>query len=204
MAYRKQWYTFGIRTTSDIDSLAATDLTNGDTVYNVDIDKPEYLLDTSAISPYYSASKIWSNEDCVLVQDFYRVTNPCNIGNVVSLMLGVYSSPGNTNTWVEKCGTGVARYAGQFLGVVNRYEVGLTGTTSQNKMVAIQGIYDVKFTSATINVTAGNYAILSATAGECSQGSSTASTGAVGIIMETKTLDVDRLAKVMIQSFSSR
>jgi hypothetical protein len=64
-------------------------------------------------------------------------------------------------------------------------------------------MYNVKFTSATETVTAGNLAVLSSN-GEAVQVGSAATLGVIGVIMETKTLGVDKLARVMIQSFSSK
>lgn len=201
MSYRKQWYTFGIRSRSAIELMPENALNNGDTVFNVDIDKPEYVY-----TPSYATNpddRIWMNEDCVYVDDLERTSY---IGNIVQVRTDdIFSGPGNQTTWVQKCGTGVPFYVGQFLGVVYRIPIGTdVFNPSYGRAVAIQGIYNVKFTSATTNVTAGNLAIISSTAGEASQTGSTASTGVIGVIMETKTLGVDKLAKVMIQSFSSK
>lgn len=204
MAYRKQWYTFGIRDEASIATIPYADLNHGDNVYNTDIAKTNYLIDTSKVYTNsvtgYGDAKIWTNEDCVLVCD---LPNNTAVGNVVQLMLNMFSSGSNPATWIQKSGTGVSHYAGQLLGVV--YQLGISGSPATYfRSVAQQGIYDVKFTAATTTVTAGNLAIVSATAGEAAQTGSSATTGVIGVIMETKTLGVDKLAKVMIQSFSSR
>lgn len=202
MAYRKQWYTFGIRSAASIEyDLPVSALNNGDTVFNIDTDKPEYIY----VPPYANepTSRIWMNEDCVYVDD---ITRASEVGNIVQLHLDLQSGGANPTTWVQKCGTGTPRYYGQFLGVVYRVPIGSDSLNpAYGRAVAIQGIYNVKFTVLTNGVTAGNLAVISSVAGEASQTGSTASLGVIGVIMETKTFnETDRLAKVMIQSFSSK
>ena len=200
MAYRKQWYTFGARTNADAALIPVSEIKNGDTYFSLDWQKPMYMRDMSLLPNYGSGSqgKIWTNDDMFVGYAPNTGLYLLSPGTVVSINFTTLYAD---NDWDVTLSPAVASYNYKyFCGVV---AVG-TSPTETLRAVAIQGIYNVKFTASTTTVTAGNLAILSETPGEASQTGTTASIGVVGVIMETKTLGVDRLAKVMIQSFSSK
>ena len=199
MAYRKQWYTFGAKSNSLMDQVndfpMGTNVKHGDTYFSTTWGKPMYCNDLDLQPNAVSADKIWLNED--MIWGVIGTGSTPQIGNTVCLDVSV--------GWAEGLGGVIIRRAGisdslRYVGVVANGGFYI-GTTLG---IAIQGIYDVKFTEATTTVTAGNLAVLSSTSGEATQVGSTATLGVIGVIMQTKTLGVDKLAKVMIQSFSSK
>jgi len=200
MAYRKQWYTFGAKSNSLMDQVNdfpyGTNVKNGDTYFSTTWGKPMYCNDLDLQPNVVSADKIWLNED--MIWAVIGSGSTPQIGSPVCLDI--------TSSWAEGLGGVIVRRAGisdslRYVGVVvnGGFYIGTT------LGIAIQGIYDVKFTEATTTVTAGNLAVLSSSSiGEAAQVGSTATLGVIGVIMQTKTLGVDKLAKVMIQSFSSK
>lgn len=201
MAYRKQWYTFGAKSNSLMDQVndypMGTNVKNGDTYFSTTWGKPMYCNDLDLQPNVVSADKIWLNEDMIWAA----------IGSGSTPQIGSTVCLDTTSSWAEGLGGVIIRRAGISTSDIVRY-VGVVATggfyIGTTLGIAIQGMYDVKFTVATTTVTAGNWAVLSSTLGEASQTASNPTTGVVGVIMETKSLGVDRLAKVMIQTFSSK
>ena len=198
MAYRKQWYTFGPKSNTLMDQVNANfgdEIKNGDTYFSTTWGKPMYCNDLDLQPNVVSADKIWLNED--MIWDVIGSGSTPQIGSPVCLDI--------VTQWAEGLGGVIVRRATssdslRYVGVVANGGFYI-GTTLG---IAIQGMYNVKFTAATTTVTAGNLAVLSSTSGEATQVGSTATLGVIGVIMETKTLGVDKLARVMIQSFSSK
>jgi len=197
MAYRKQWYTYGAKSNSVMDQLNANfgdEIKNGDTYFSTTWGKPMYCNDLDLQPNVVSADKIWLNED--MIWGVVGSGSTPQIGSAVCL--------DTISSWAEGLGGVIVRRAGisdslRYVGVVVNGGFYISTTLG----IAIQGMYNVKFTSATTTVTAGNLAVLSSN-GEATQTGSTATLGVIGVIMETKTLGVDKLARVMIQSFSSK
>jgi hypothetical protein len=197
MAYRKQWYTYGAKSNSVMDQLNANfgdEIKNGDTYFSTTWGKPMYCNDLDLQPNVVSADKIWLNED--MIWGVIGSGSTPQIGSAVCL--------DTISSWAEGLGGVIVRRATsadslRYVGVVANGGFYI-GTTLG---IAIQGMYNVKFTSATETVTAGNLAVLSSN-GEAVQVGSAATLGVIGVIMETKTLGVDKLARVMIQSFSSK
>jgi hypothetical protein len=170
------------------------EIKNGDTYFSTTWGKPMYCNDLDLQPNVVSADKIWLNED--MIWGVIGSGSTPQIGSAVCL--------DTISSWAEGLGGVIVRRATsadslRYVGVVANGGFYI-GTTLG---IAIQGMYNVKFTSVTETVTAGNLAVLSSN-GEAAQVGSTATLGVIGVIMETKTLGIDKLARVMIQSFSSK
>jgi hypothetical protein len=185
----RNYYTYGIKTTTEINAL--TNLQEGQSVWNSDLSKPEYVVNDGG-------TLLWVNEDCVVCLnnqgsavsegDLVRVNNSTAVSST-SIVLQTNSSL--DNRWLQ-------------FGVVFR-----GGANGSKIVVAQQGLYKVKFRNAGAGTiaTSGNIVVYSVTAGQVTQVAST-STGAsaygyIGVVMQTFTnaqlIANNYLVKCMIQ-----
>jgi hypothetical protein len=192
----RNYYTYGIKTTTQINAL--TNISEGESVWNSDLSKPEYVVNDGG-------TLLWVNEDCIVCinrqgsavneGDLVRIDNTTNLpGAYVRLQ----SDPG--------LGTPANRYLQT--GVVFR-----GGNDGSKIVVAQQGLYKVKYRNIGAGTTAnrGNIVIYSITAGQVIEIASTstgsATYGAIGIVMQQLTnaqiIANNYLVKIMIQNFTA-
>lgn len=185
----RNYYTYGIKTTTEINAL--TNLQEGQSVWNSDLSKPEYVVNDGG-------TLLWVNEDCVVCLnnqgsavsegDLVRVNNSTAVS---STSIVLQTNTPIDNRWLQ-------------FGVVFR-----GGANGSKIVVAQQGLYKVKFRNAGAGTVAtnGNIVVYSATAGQVTQIAST-STGAtafgyIGVVMQTFTnaqlIANNYLVKCMIQ-----
>lgn len=185
----RDYYTYGIKTTTEINAL--TNLQEGQSVWNSDLSKPEYVVNDGG-------TLLWVNEDCVVCLnnqgsavsegDLVRVNNSTAVSST-SIVLQT-NSPID-NRWLQ-------------FGVVFR-----GGANGSKVVVAQQGLYKVKFRNAGAGTiaTSGNIVVYSATAGQVTQVASNvtgaSAYGYIGVVMQTLTnaqlVANNYLAKCMIQ-----
>jgi hypothetical protein len=185
----RNYYTYGIKTTTEINAL--TNLQEGQSVWNSDLSKPEYVVNDGG-------TLLWVNEDCVVCLnnqgsaisegDLVRVNNSTAVPST-SIVLQTNSPIGNR--WLQ-------------FGVVFR-----GGANGSKVVVAQQGLYKVKFRNAGAGTiaTSGNIVIYSATAGQVNQVASnvtgSSAFGYIGVVMQTFTnaqlIANNYLVKCMIQ-----
>lgn len=183
MSYRARRFTFGSKTTTQIDGITIVtnpELTAGMSVWNSDIKKPEYWT-----------GSVWTNEDCVLLTN----TSASTIlrGRLVRIDVTQTTTPGALLTNTDE---------DIMVGVVHR------GAASGGVMVvAIQGLYPVKYFASETTSTRGNLIQLSSTAGEADQLTTVGSTDVIGVCAESLTnaqmIASLNLVKCMIQTMSS-
>jgi hypothetical protein len=178
MSYNAKNFTFGSKTKSQIDVLSSTyTLETGMSVWNSDIKKPEYYTGT-----------VWTNEDCIVMTNVHP--SAMVEGNIAGISRG---------TTINACVLARSGESNFLSGVVYR-----GGAIGDQIVIAIQGMYKVKFVSTETFSTRGNLVQLSSTFGEGDQVATTAGQGVIGVVTETlASLPVDRLVKCMIQNFSS-
>ena len=178
MSYNAKNFTFGLKTKAEIDALSSTyTLEAGMSVWNTDIKKPEY----------YTGS-VWTNEDCVVMTNAY--TSSIAEGNIAGM---------SRSTTLNACTLMRSGEDDFVAGVVYR-----GGAVGAQVVIAVQGMYKVKFLSTETFYTRGNLVQLSATFGEGDQVATVAGQGVIGVVVETLiSLPPDRLVKCMIQNFSS-
>jgi hypothetical protein len=185
----RNYYTYGIKTTTEINAL--TNLQEGQSVWNSDLSKPEYVVNDGG-------TLLWVNEDCVVCLnnqgsavsegDLVRINNSTAVSST-SIVLQTNSSL--DNRWLQ-------------FGVVFR-----GGANGSKIVVAQQGLYKVKFRNAGAGTVAtnGNIVVYSLTAGQVTQVASTvtgaSAFGYIGVVMQTLTnaqlVANNYLAKCMIQ-----
>ena len=185
----RNYYTYGIKTTTEINAL--TNLQEGQSVWNSDLSKPEYVVNDGG-------TLLWVNDDCVVCVnnqgsavsegDLVRINNSTAVSST-SIVLQT-NSPID-NRWLQ-------------FGVVFR-----GGANGSKIVVAQQGLYKVKFRNAGAGTvaTSGNIVVYSATAGQVNQVASTvtgaSAFGYIGVVMQTLTnaqlVANNYLAKCMIQ-----
>jgi hypothetical protein len=185
----RNYYTYGIKTTAQINAL--TNIREGESVWNSDLSKPEYVVNDGG-------TLLWVNDDCVVCLnnqgssvsegDLVRINNSTSVSST-SIVLQTDSPIGN-------------RFL-QF-GVVFR-----GGANGSKIVVAQQGLYKIKFRNAGAGTVAtnGNIVVYSATAGQVNQVASTvtgaSAYGYIGVVMQTLTnaqlVANNYLAKCMIQ-----
>jgi hypothetical protein len=185
----RNYYTYGIKTTTEINAL--TNLQEGQSVWNSDLSKPEYVVNDGG-------TLLWVNEDCVVCLnnqgsavsegDLVRINNSTAVSST-SIVLQTNSSL--DNKWLQ-------------FGVVFR-----GGANGSKIVVAQQGLYKVKFRNAGAGTvaTSGNIVVYSVTAGQVTQVLSTvtgsSAFGYIGVVMQTLTnaqlVANNYLAKCMIQ-----
>jgi hypothetical protein len=144
--------------------------------------------------------KIWLNEDMVYGSDASN-GGLCQLGTPVTILTGSLYSPNNIALPLIPAG---ANDFAKYVGIIAWVPYDVTSSFPQGRGIAIQGMYNVRFTEETTYVQEGNLALLSSTSGRAAQGGPVGELGVIGVIMESKTLDADKLALVMIQSFSSK
>ena len=183
MSFRSRRFTFGSKTTAEIDAITVStnpELTAGMSVWNSDIKKPEYWT-----------GAVWTNEDCVLLTN----TSGSTIlrGRLVRVDVTQTTVQGVILTDVNE---------DIMIGVVHR------GAANNGTMViAIQGLYPVKYFATETTSTRGNLIQLSATAGEADQITTVGSTDVIGVCAEslnsTQMTASGNLVKCFIQTMSS-
>jgi hypothetical protein len=183
MSYRSKRFTFGIKTTSEIDAInlvSNPELTAGMSVWNSDIKKPEYWT-----------GSVWTNEDCILLTNTSGTT--IDRGKLVRLDLTQTSILGALLTNLNE---------DIMVGVVHR-----GATNNGTLVVAIQGLYPVKYISAETISTRGNLIQLSSTPGEADQIGTTGGNDVIGVCSESLNVSqmsaAGNLVKCMIQTMSS-
>jgi hypothetical protein len=166
MSYRAKRFTFGSKTTAQIDAI--TILTNpellpGMSVWNSDLKKPEYWTGT-----------VWTNEDCVLMIN----TSGSTIDRAKFVKIDVTQT--STEGVVLTTGNLTTEDEDYMCGVVHR------GAASGGTMViAIQGIYPCKIWASDLTSTRGNLVQVSTTPGELDQTTTTGGEGVCGIVAES-------------------
>lgn len=186
MSYRARRFTFGNKTTAQIDAITIItnpELVPGMSVWNTDIKKPEYWT-----------GSVWTNEDCILLTN----TSGSTIlrGRLVRIDTTQTTTQGAVLT-----DTGVQNE--DFMcGVVHRNAI--NGGTL---VIAIQGLYQVKYFATETTSTRGNLIQLSSTAGEADQITTIGSTDVIGVCAESLSIAQmaasGNLVKCMIQTMSS-
>lgn len=185
----RNYYTYGIKTTLEINAL--TNIQEGESVWNSDLSKPEYVVNDGG-------TLLWVNEDCIVCLnnqgsainegDLVRINNATAVS---STSIVLQTNTPIDNRWLQ-------------FGVVFR-----GGANGSKVVVAQQGLYKVKFRNAGAGTIAtnGDIVVYSATAGQVTQVAST-STGAtafgyIGVVMQTLTnaqlVANNYLVKCMIQ-----
>jgi hypothetical protein len=185
----RNYYTYGIKTTTEINAL--TNIQEGQSVWNSDLSKPEYVVNDGG-------TLLWVNEDCIVCLnnqgsaisegDLVRINNATAISST-SIVLQT-NSPID-NRWLQ-------------FGVVFR-----GGANGSKVVVSQQGLYKVKFRNAGAGTiaTSGNIVVYSATAGQVTQVASNvtgaSAFGYIGVVMQTFTnaqlIANNYLVKCMIQ-----
>jgi hypothetical protein len=195
MTYRN-YYTYGIKTTSEINAL--TNLKEGESVWNSDLSKPEYVVNNGG-------TLLWVNEDCIVCIN--------NQGSAVSEgdLVRIDNSVALPGAYVRlQTDPGLGTPANRYLqtGVVFR-----GGNNGSKIVVAQQGLYKVKYRNIGVGTVAtrGNIVIYSITAGQVVQIASTSTGsgtyGAIGIVMQQLTnaqvIANNYLVKIMIQNLTA-
>ena len=166
MSYRSKRFTFGSKTTAQIDAITIStnpELLPGMSVWNSDLKKPEYWT-----------GSVWINEDCILMIN----TSGSTISRARFVKLDI------TQTSVEgvilTTGNLVTEDEDYMLGVVHR-EAAPGGTL----VIAIQGIYPCKINASDLTSTRGNLVQVSTTAGELDQIATIGGEGVCGVVAES-------------------
>jgi hypothetical protein len=187
MSYRSKRFTFGSKTTAQIDAI--TILTNpellpGMSVWNSDLKKPEYWTGT-----------VWTNEDCVLMIN----TSGSTIDRAKFVKLDV------TQTSIE----GVVLSTGNLATQDEDYMIGVVhrgAATGRTLVIAIQGIYPCKIWASDLTSTRGNLVQVSTTAGELDQITTVGAQGVCGIVAESlnasQMIAAGNIVKCMIGIYS--
>lgn len=148
--------TFGNKTTEEIGQI--TGAKEGDTVFNTDIFQTEYCIEKEG------DVMVWTNGQCVILD---KGTTSLEQGDCCKLASGGLNKVANTSSDVENG-----------IGVIHR----VVGTWA---VVAITGIYPVKFDETT---SVGDYGQLQASpAGTCN-GTTGSSKGTIGQVMQATDL----------------
>lgn len=183
MSYRARRFTFGSKTTAQIDAITIVtnpELTAGMSVWNSDLKKPEYWT-----------GSVWTNEDCVLLTN----TSGSTIlrGRLVRIDVTQTTTPGALLTNTDE---------DIMVGVVHR-----GAANGETMVIAIQGLYPVKYFATETTSTRGNLIQLSSTAGEADQITTIGTTDVIGVCAESLTnaqmAASGNLVKCMIQTMSS-
>ena len=189
MSYDRYRFTYGVKTTTQINAL--TGIVEGQSVWNSDLKKPEYVVSVAG-------NLLWSNDDCIVM--FNSSGSTMEEGNIVRV------STSTTSPVALSC---VLASAGStqddlMFGVV------LRGAATNNYVViAQQGMYNVKMvTSAT--TARGSLVSLSSTLGRGQLTSGTApgtTAGVIAVMLQTLTngqlASNSYLVKCMIQNFAA-
>lgn len=187
MSYDEWRFTFGAKTKAQIDAIPQTYMSLGNSVWNSNLMKPEYVNGYSISSTYI---RKFVNEDCVMLINNTGAT--LSEGQVVRI-----SNTGLTD------GVSLATSSNDdyLCGVVYR------GAANQDVVVvAIQGEYKVKIYAGEVTLpVAGKIVTVSTTPGEGDMtGATTGATNNIGVCVENLTAyPSDRLVKCMIQNFQS-
>jgi hypothetical protein len=191
----RNYYTYGIKTTAQINAL--TNLKEGESVWNSDLSKPEYVVNSDG-------SLLWVNEDCVVLIN--NQGSAVTEGDIVKMDYTASTS----GAWTKLC-TNVTTSPTDdpwfMCGIVFR-----GGANGSKIVVAQQGIYNVKYRNAGAGTvsTRGNLVTFSGTAGQANQLAPTTgitTLGTIGVCMITLTnaqlVANNYLVKIMIQSYTS-
>jgi hypothetical protein len=184
MSYFRYRFTYGIKTTAQINAL--TGIREGESVWNSDCQKPEYVFR----SP--SATLHWVNEDCVLMYN--------NSGTTMSTGQVVRISTATGSPVTASCNIARSGEDDWMCGVVFR-----GGAANSYVVIAQQGKYKVLMVSGQTAVR-GNLVTLSTTTGSANR-TTAGSTGVFGVQLRTLTAiqvtALGGLVECMIQNYSS-
>jgi len=177
MSYRSKRFTFGNKTTAQIDAITIVtnpELVPGMSVWNTDLRKPEYWT-----------GSVWINDDCILMTNTAAVT--IDRGKFVKLDVTQNSTVGANLSTTDN---------DYMIGVVHR-GAAVGGTM----VIATQGMYVCKIWASDTTSTRGNLVQLSSTAGELDQITTTGTTGIVGIVAESLTAPQMTAAGNLVRCF---
>jgi hypothetical protein len=164
MSYRSKRFTFGNKTTAQIDAITIAtnpELLPGMSVWNSDLRKPEYWT-----------GSVWINDDCILLTNTSAST--ISRARFVKLDVSQTTTPGAILSTTDN---------DNMIGVVHR-----GAAAGGTLVIAIQGLYPCKIWSSDTTSTRGNLVQLSSTAGELDQlSTTTGSAGVVGVVAESLT-----------------
>jgi hypothetical protein len=186
MSYQSRRFTFGSKTTAQITAITLVtnpELAAGMSAWNSDLKKPEYWTGT-----------VWTNEDCVLLVNTSGST--IATGRLVRIDTTQTSVTGAILTDTA------AQNEDFMIGVVHR-----GAANTETMVVAIQGLYPVKYFASETTSTRGNLIQLSSTAGEADQITTIGSTDVIGVCAESRSasqmIASGNLVKCFIQTMSS-
>jgi hypothetical protein len=183
MTYFRYRFTYGIKTTAQINAL--TGISEGQSVWNSDLKKPEYVVSVAG-------SLFWTNEDCAIMYNASGAT--MSTGQVVRINTST-SSPVSASCNIARSGE-----EDWMCGVVFR-----GGAANNYVVIAQQGKYKVLMVSGQTAVR-GNTVTLSTTTGSATR-TTVGSTGVFGIQLQTLTAAqvtaLGGLVECMIQNYSS-
>ena len=132
MSYRSKRFTFGSKTTTEINAITTVtnpELSAGMSVWNSDIKKPEYWT-----------GSIWTNEDCIV---------GTNVGGVTMIQGKlIRTSPSSGGLVLSNNTSGFEDY---LVGVVWR-----GGAIGGEVVVAVQGLYPCRIWTSDTNSTRGS------------------------------------------------
>jgi hypothetical protein len=183
MTYFRYRFTYGIKTTAQINAL--TGIKEGQSVWNSDIKKPEYVVSVAG-------SLFWTNEDCTIMYNASGAT--ISTGQVVRINTAT-GSPVTASCNIARSGED-----DWMCGVVFR-----GGAANSYVVIAQQGKYKVLMVSGQTAVR-GNLVTLSTTTGSANR-TTAGSTGVFGVQLQTLTAiqvtALGGLVECMIQNYSS-
>lgn len=183
MTYFRYRFTYGVKTTAQINAL--TGIKQGESVWNSDIKKPEYVVSVSG-------TLLWTNEDCAIMYNASGAT--MSTGQVVR-MHTTTGTPVATSCNIARSGED-----DWMCGVVFR-----GGAAGSYVVIAQQGKYKVLMVSGQTAVR-GNLVTLSTTTGSATR-TTAGSTGVFGVQLQTLTAiqvtALGGLVECMIQNYSS-